>query len=83
MIGSEAAPSPSPFNIGHIFNKAKDFFSRAGKCMGKKGIPANLQANAEGCQNSVMYGPQAFATCAGMSSIPQAADAISCLQKNR
>lgn len=81
MLGSDAAPSP--INFGNVLNKAKDFFSGAGKCMSGKGIPENLQVNAQNCQQSAMWGPKAFAGCAGIGSIQQAVDAISCMKKHR
>lgn len=81
MLGSDAAPSP--INFGNVLNKAKDFFAGVGKCMSNKGIPENLQVNAQNCQQSAMWGPKAFAGCAGIGSIQQAADAISCMKKHR
>ncbi|XP_034238212.1 uncharacterized protein LOC117643424 isoform X2 [Thrips palmi] len=73
-----AAPQPKPFNFGKLVSKVGNVMSDKGNCLVKKGVPKSLLKKAIGCSPSAFIGVGTYAACAGIASIPDARNAVSC-----
>ncbi|KAE8737197.1 hypothetical protein FOCC_FOCC017343 [Frankliniella occidentalis] len=82
LSAANPMPEPEPFNLGKIANKVKNsvmnFAGDKGRCLQNTGVPASLIKKGVGCGPTALAGPEAWAACAGLASIPEAKKAIKC-----